>query len=120
MGLFKPVGVEGYFDDLVGQQLFITFLLISVVIGIIVLFTIYFLIQTMYNNKEFITKRFDNRIIRLYIKYQIILSKISLFVLPILIFVGLIELFVGLHFLLTHPIPFELLPIDLHTYLKKN
>lgn len=118
IGVFRPVNVEGHLDDLVGQQLFIHFLLISVVCGLIILFTIYFFIQTMYNNREFITKRFDNRFIRLYIKYQLFLSKVSLFVLPAFIFLGLIELFVGLYFLITHPIPFELLPVDLHTYLK--
>ena len=119
VNLFRPVGVEGHLDDLIGQQLFIHFLLISIVIGLIVLFTIYFLIQTMYNNKEFLTKRFNNRFIRFYINYQIILTKISLFVLPAFIFLGLIELFVGLYFIITHPIPYELLPIDLHTYLNK-
>lgn len=119
MGLFRPVGVEGHLDDLIGQQLFIHFLLISIVIGLIVLFTLYFLIQTMYNNKEFYIKRFNNRFIRFYINYQIILTKISLFVLPAFIFIGLIELFVGLYFLITHPIPYEQLPIDLHTYLNK-
>lgn len=118
IGVFRPVNVEGHLDELVGQQLFIHFILISVVFGLIILFTTYFFIQTMYNNREFITKRFDNRFIRLYIKYQLFLSQISLFVLPAFIFLGLIELFVGLYFLITHPIPFELLPVDLHTYLK--
>ena len=33
---------------------------------------------------------------------------------------GLIEIVVGLHFLITHPIPWEELPIDLHTYIKKK
>ena len=120
IGLFKPAGVEGHLDDLIGQQLFIHFLLIIVVISLIILFTLYFSIQTMYNNKEFITKKFNNRFIRLYLKYQIFLAKISLIILPLLIMLGLIELIVGLHFLITHPIPFEELPIDLHTYLKKR
>ncbi len=118
IGVFRPVHVEGHLDDLIGQQLFIHFLLISIIFDLIILFTTYFFIQTMYNNREFITKRFDNRFIRLYIKYQLFLSRISLFILPAFIFLGLIELFVGLYFLITHPIPFELLPVDLHTYLK--
>ena len=46
----------------------------------------------MYNHKEFITKKFNNKFIKLYIKYQIILANISLFLLPALIFLGLIEL----------------------------
>lgn len=119
-GLFKPVGVQGHLDDLIGQQIFIHFLLIFVVISLIILFSIYFLIQTMYNNKEFIQKKFNNKFITLYLKYQILLAKVSLFVLPLLIMLGLIELFVGLYFIITHPIPIDLLPIDLHTYVNST
>lgn len=59
----------------------------------------------MYNNKEFIIKRFKNKFILFYIKYKIILAKISLFVFPLLNLFGLIEIFVGLHYLITHPVP---------------
>lgn len=119
-GLFKPVGVQGHLDDLIGQQLFIHFLLIFVVISLIILFSIYILIQTMFNNKEFIQKKFNNKFITLYLKYQIFLAKVSLFLLPLLIMLGLIELFVGLYFIITHPIPYEVLPIDLHTYVNNK
>ena len=73
----------------------------------------------MVNNIDFITKRFNNRFILYYLKYQLFLSKLSLFILPLFIMFGLIELFVGLYFIITHPIPYENLGIDLHTYLKK-
>jgi len=73
----------------------------------------------MVNNKDFIIKRFKNRFVLFFIKYQLFLSKISLFVLPLLIMVGLIELFVGLYFIITHPIPYDKLYIDLHTYITK-
>ena len=73
----------------------------------------------MYHNKDFILKRSNNRFVLLYVKYQLFLSKLSLFFLPLLLMFGLIELFVGLYFLITHPIPYECLPVDLHTYLKK-
>ena len=119
LGFFKPVAVEGHLDDLVGQQLFIHFLLIFVVIGLIIMFSFYLLLHIVYYNKDFIIKRFDNnnRFIKLYLRYQVILSKISLIILPVFILLGLIELFVGLHFLITHPIPYEELPVDLHTYI---
>jgi hypothetical protein len=120
LNLFRPVPVEGYLDDLIGQQLFLHFLLIIIVIGLILLLSVYIFIQIMVNNKEFILKRFNNRFILFYLKYQLILSKISLFVLPLLIMFGLIELFVILHYIITHPIPFEKLPIDLHTYINKK
>ena len=120
LGFFKPVAVEGHLDDLVGQQLFIHFLLISVVIGLIIMFSFYLVLHIVYYNKDYILKRFDNsnRYIKLYLRYQVILSKISLIIIPMFILLGLIELFVGLHFLITHPIPYEELPIDLHTYIK--
>ena len=119
LGFFKPVAVEGHLDDLVGQQLFIHFLLIFVVIGLIIMFSFYLLLHIVYYSKDFIIKRFDNnnRFIKLYLRYQVILSKISLIILPVFILLGLIELFVGLHFLITHPIPYEELPVDLHTYI---
>ena len=74
----------------------------------------------MYNNKEFFIKRSNNRFIRFYINYQIVLTKISLFVLPAFIFLGLIELFVGLYFLITHQISYYCLDIDLHTYISTS
>ena len=120
IGLFKPVGVEGHLDDLIGQQLLIHFLLIIVVTSLIILFIFYFVVQTMFNNKEFILAKFNNRFIKLYIKYQIFLAKISLIILPLLIMLGLVELFVGLYFIITHPIPFEVLDIDLHTYINSK
>ena len=71
------------------------------------------------SNKEYIIKHFKNRYVLLYIKYQILLSKISLFVLPFILMLGLIELFIGLYFIITHPIPYDKLPIDLHIYITK-
>ena len=101
-------------------QLLIHFLLIIVVTSLIILFIFYFVVQTMFNNKEFILAKFNNRFIKLYIKYQIFLAKISLIILPLLIMLGLVELFVGLYFIITHPIPFEVLDIDLHTYINSK
>ena len=43
IGYFKPIGIEGHLDDLIGQQLLIHFLLLSVVVGLIFLFIIYFI-----------------------------------------------------------------------------
>uniref|UniRef100_A0A896Z2L7 Uncharacterized protein n=1 Tax=Coniophora olivacea TaxID=85977 RepID=A0A896Z2L7_9AGAM len=120
LNFFRPVAVEGHLDDLIGQQLFIFFLLIIIVIGLIILCTLYFFISLMLSHKDFILKRFNNKFIVFYIKYQVFLGKLSQFTLPILILLGLIQLFVGLHFLITHPIPIEQLPIDLHTYFKKR
>ena len=118
--LFRPVPVEGYLDDLIGQQIFIHILLMCIVISLIFLFTIFIFIVIMVQNKDFIIKRFNNKIIRFYLKYQYMLSKISIFILPIFILLGLIELAIGLHYLISHPIPWELLPLDLHTYVKKT
>ena len=76
----------------------------------------------MFLANKFINKRaiINNKFITLYLKYQIFLAKVSLFLLPLLIMLGLIELFVGLYFIITHPIPYEVLPIDLHTYVNNK
>ena len=44
LGFFKPVAVEGHLDDLLGLHLFIHILLLMIVVGLISLFTIYFII----------------------------------------------------------------------------
>ena len=67
LSFFRPVPVEGYLDDLIGQQLFIHFLLLAVVIGLILLFSVLIFIQIMVKNKDFITKHFKNKFILLYI-----------------------------------------------------
>jgi hypothetical protein len=117
---FKSSSVEGYLDDLLGLHLFIHILLLIIVTGLIILFSIYLIIQNVFKNKEFILKRFKNKYIILFIKYQILLSKISQIILPLLLMFGLIELFVGLFYLISHPIPYEKLPIDLHIYIKND
>ena len=121
---FKPVNVEGYLDDLLGQQLFIYFLLLLIVLSLIVLLLVYIFINIFLQNKDFILSKFNNKYIRFYIKYQIILGKISLFLLPLpskrILLFGLLELLVGIHYLITHPIGWEGLPIDLHTYISNT
>nr|YP_009652974.1 hypothetical protein [Taiwanofungus camphoratus]QCG70012.1 hypothetical protein [Taiwanofungus camphoratus]UKQ56099.1 hypothetical protein [Taiwanofungus camphoratus]WRO45213.1 hypothetical protein [Taiwanofungus sp. YW-2023a] len=118
--LFKPREVYGYLDDLMGLQLFIYILLLVIVISLIMLLSIYMLINIMLHNKDFIIKRFNNKFIIFYINYQNILGKISIFILPSIMMFGLIELVVGLHYLITHPLPLEELPIDLHTYISSK
>lgn len=84
--IFRPVPVEGFLDDLIGQQLFIQMLLLAVVIGLIIIFSVYIFILIMVNNKDFISKQFKNKFILFFIKYQLFLSKISFIILPLLIF----------------------------------
>ena len=117
IGYFRPIGVEGHLDDLIGQQLLIHFLLLSVVVGLIFLIIIYFITLTMYINRDFITKKFNNKFIRLYIKYQFFLSKISLIVLPLFIFLGLMTLIQSSYYMITHPVPYEILDVNLHVYV---
>lgn len=51
------------------------------------------------------------------IKYEIILSKITLIVFPVLILLGLYTITIGLVWLLTHQIPYESLGVDLHQFV---
>ena len=120
LNIFKPVAVEGHLDILLGQQLLIHFLSIIVVISLIVLCIVYFCTIFMLKNKDFLLKKFNNRFILLYLNYQVFLARLTTVILPLLILLGLVELLIMLHFLITHPIPIEQLPIDLHTYLKKR
>jgi len=117
---FRPQAVEGYLDDLIGLELFIHFLLLILVISVIILFIIYIIINFMLQNKEFILNRFENKFIKFYLKYQFFLGKISVIVLPVLILFGLIQIFVGLFYIVTHPLPLEELNSNLHIYIKKK
>lgn len=118
--LFRPVKVEGHLDDLLGLQLFIYFLLLVIVISLIGLTIIYMFVNILLHNKELIINKFNNKFLKFMVKYQLFLGKISIFTLPLLILFGLIELAVGLHYLITHPIAWEELPIDLHTYISST
>jgi len=87
------------------------------VVSLIVLLILFLFIILFLLNKEYILSKFNNKLIKLYIKYQILLSKISFILLPILIIFGLIGILIILHYIITHPIPFDCLNIDLYTYV---
>ena len=71
-------------------------------------------------NKDKILNKFDNKFIKLYIKYQSFLAKLSLIYVPIIIIIGLFTLAHGFYFLITHQIPYYCLDIDLHTYISTS
>jgi len=89
---FRPYPVSGYFDDLLGQQLIIYLSLFSIVSGLILLF-IFFTINSLFLiHKDFIIKRFDNRLISFYIRYQAFLANLAMIHLQIFILIGLLVL----------------------------
>uniref|UniRef100_UPI0030E15D7E hypothetical protein n=1 Tax=Daedaleopsis nitida TaxID=1140402 RepID=UPI0030E15D7E len=51
--LFRPIQIEGYLDDLIGQQLFIHILMFITVISLIILFTLFLCIQVFLSKKEY-------------------------------------------------------------------
>ena len=118
--IFRPVNVEGYFDDLIGQQLLIIMSLFVIAVGLLLLMVAFLIIVFMLQNKDFILKKFNNKLIKFYINYQVILAKIGIYVLPLFILFGLIELIFFLYYLLTHTLPYESLPIDLHIYVSAS
>ena len=71
-------------------------------------------------NKDKILNKFDNKFIKLYIKYQSFLAKLSLIYLPVFILVGLLILCHGFYFLIKYQIPYESLNIDLHTFVSSK
>jgi hypothetical protein len=117
MQLINPIYVQGFFDDLIGQRIFIEVILFILVISIILLFIFFILNIIFILNKDRIINKFNNRFITFYIKYQSFLSKLALIYTPILIFIGLITLCHGLHWLLTNQIPYHSLGIDLHKFI---
>ena len=120
LNIFKPINTIGFLDDLVGQQMFILILLLIITMSIILLFILYVFNNILLHNKVWLINRFNNRFIKLYIRYQIFIVKLNLIYLPIIIFIGLFSLFIGLQFLVTHPIPFDTLDLDLHTIVGRK
>ena len=114
--ILKPVEVQGYFDDLIGQQIIIHIILFVLVISIIFLYLFLIINITLILNKDRILNKFNNKYIKYYIKYQTFLAKLSLIYVPILMLSGLLVLTHGLYFLITHQIPYESLNMDLHFY----
>nr|WVH37936.1 hypothetical protein [Dichomitus squalens] len=119
MDFFRPQIVEGYLDDLIGQQYFIQLLLFVVSILLLLSFVLLTFHYLVYSNRDFILNKFNNNFIKLYFKYQLFFSRINIYVLPIVLLVGLTESVVVNYYLITHPIPYDLIPQDLHIYIKK-
>ena len=120
--LFKPVQVEGFLDDLLGQRIFIESLLFFLCICILILFIVFIFNLFLYINKDYILSKntYNIKIINLYFKYQIILVKLSLIIFPLFILFGLYTLCHGFHWLITHQIPYHSLDIDLHQYISSS
>ena len=97
MQLLQPVYVQGFFDDLIGQRMFIEITLFISVISIIFLFVVFIVNVIFLLNKDWIINKFDNKFITFYVKYQAFLSKFTLFYIPILIFIGLFSLSHGIY-----------------------
>ena len=92
----KGAPVEGYLDDLIGQQIIIHMILLVLVLSLILLFIFFILNLIFFINQERIISRFDNKYIKFYIKYQSFLAKLSLIYVPIIIIIGLFTLAHGL------------------------
>jgi hypothetical protein len=117
---FKPVEVTGHLDSLLGVQLVLYFSIFILAISVSLLLILHLFLNVFVLNKERITKQFQNKIILFYVKYQSILAYISLFVLPILMLFGLFSIALASYHLITHPIPYENLDIDLHQYINST
>jgi hypothetical protein len=116
--IFQPSPVTGYLDDLIGQQIAIYFIIFFISVNLILLMIVYIVNILLLFNKEFILKHFSsNRFFQFYFKYQFLSIKISLFILPFFIFLGLFTLVHSSYYMLTHPVPYDILGVDLHIFV---
>lgn len=120
MSYFQPGLVQGNFDDLVGQRMFIQFLLLLIVFFVLILFMVFIFNVILILNKERILGFFNNKYILLFLKFEFFNNKIALFIIPFFILFGLFTLGQGLLWLLMHPIPYESLGVDLHQYVSSE
>lgn len=117
LDLFRQVPVEGYFDDLLDQQLLFLILIFVAALATLIFFCLFLFINIIHNNRDYLLKRSENRLIKLYIRYQLFLTRISRFIIPLFIIVGLLEVLFGTYYLITHFLPYEELGVDLHKYV---
>jgi hypothetical protein len=120
MQLLQPVLVQGHLDDLIGQRIFIEFILLISCIFVSILFIIFIFNLIFVFNKDKIINLFKNKFIIWVLKYEAFRSQIALFIIPIFIFMGLFTIGNGLFWLLTHPIPYESLGVDLHQFVSSS
>jgi hypothetical protein len=120
LNFFKPVEVSGHLDSLLGVQLVLYFSIIIMAISVSLLLILYLLINIFILNKDRLLNHFNNKIVRFYIKYQTILAYISFYILPVLMIFGLLSIILASYHLITHPIPYESMDIDLHQYINSK
>jgi hypothetical protein len=122
LSIFKIHHIEGYFDDLYGFIWFCQILLFIISISVLILFLIHSIIMLFTINKDYFINKFSDKniIIKYYLKYQIILGKISFYWLSFLIILGLISLIQIQFYLITHPLPIDNIGIDPHIWINKS
>lgn len=96
MELFGAVPVQGHFDDLVGQRMFVEFILFTSCIFVSILFILFIFNLIFVFNKDRILNKFKSKYVRWFIEYEIFVSRITLVVFPLLILLGLYTIGSGL------------------------
>jgi hypothetical protein len=122
LSLFRLENLDGYFDELYGFIWFTQVLLFIISISLFILTIMYICINILLLNKDKIVSKLNpqNKFLKFYLNYQIVLGYISFYVLPILILTGLIEMIYILNYLITHPLPIQELNMDTHIYISKS
>jgi hypothetical protein len=115
--IFQPVKVTGYLDDLIGQQIALKVVSLLLICSAILGFIAYIVNIIFYINKDYLLNKFNNKYAQFYIKYQAFFARLALIYLPILVFINLFTLLYIFIFLITHPIPYEVLGVDYHVYV---
>lgn len=112
--------VEGYLDDLIGQRLFLEFILFMTVIFVILLFILFITNLLILNYKDKLLSIFTNKYLLFILKYELFLSKVLVLIIPIFVLIGLLNICYILYWLISNPIPYESLGIDLHQSVSSN
>lgn len=115
--VFRPGLVNGYLDDLLGQQYFILYILLLSLVSSLLLAIAYIINNIIYINKDRILAKFNNKWIVFYIKYQAFFVKLSLIYLPVFLLLSILLSIEMTYYLVCHPIPFETLNMDLHVWV---
>lgn len=96
MQLLNHEVVEGHLDDLIGQRMFIQFILFSSCICVVILFILFIFNLIFVFNKDKVLSLVNNKLLIWFIRYELFVSRITLIVFPVLILLGLYTIGSGL------------------------
>ena len=118
LSIIKPVYLQGNFDELLAQRVFIEFLLFMTIVFTFILFLVFIWNLVLYLNKDKLFQILPkNKIFSFMYSIEVTLIKWTIIIVPIIIFINFFSMIKCYLWLMGNPIPYHELGIDLHQFV---